>query len=123
MLLTGWFQASGRATLNAQIGPADIAVGGAVLFCAANVMWIMRGRRALGERIRLSLEAFDSDVAGSDHGWSAAPVGEFDLLVAAPGTRHFHRKLCYMVAGRERLENSEEGHRDAGRKPCGVCRP
>jgi hypothetical protein len=125
MFLAGWFQVSGRQTLNAQMGPSEIAVGGAIVFGAANVMWIMKGRRVLGERISLSLDRFGGPDLLAEVATSTLVVSpaDTDRFVAVPGTRHFHRPTCYMAANRDWIEGSEQQQRHAGRQPCGVCRP
>jgi hypothetical protein len=125
MFFAGWFQVSGRQTLNAQMGPSEIALGGAIVFGTANVMWIMKGRRALGERISLNLDRFGGPDVVAQVAPSMGPVSpaDTDRIIAVPGTRHFHRPTCYMAANRDWVEGSEEEQRLAGRQPCGVCRP
>jgi hypothetical protein len=132
-----WYVCAGDASFNAQIGPLDAAVAGLVLCGLGNVMWLMRGRRLLGERRRALLPdvvAAVSTGAGSLRPVSGVPVGAADaeaaaasgesaLFVAGAGMVRFHRPDCALAAGRGWSGLTRAEHAELGRLPCGVCRP
>lgn len=125
MLVVGWFLASSRATLQAQLVPVDIAIAGAILVCMANVLWLLSGRRAVGERMR-QLLAPVGELAYARLLLAGQPIskaGDAERLVAGDGLHHFHRETCVMASGRNwpAFHLSDEGAAD--RVPCSVCLP
>lgn len=128
-----WYICAGDATFSQQIGPADAAIGGVLLAGLGNATWLLRGRRALGERRRALL----ADVIGADepatvtrvsgrpavHEAFAAPdTGA--LFVAGEGLERFHRADCSLATGRQGwLAMTRSDHERAGRRPCDVCSP
>jgi hypothetical protein len=123
VVVVSWYVCSGDASFSKQVGPADAALGGLVLAGLGNAMWLLRGRRALGERRRALLP----DVAAA-----AEPVGRVtrvsgvearpdELLVAGEGMVLFHRPDCALATGRAWRTMTRAEHENAGRHPCGVC--
>jgi hypothetical protein len=137
VIVVAWYICSGDASFNRQIGPLDAAVGGAVLAGLGNVMWLMRGRRAIGERRRALLpDPVEAAIAPVRVGPSAGEVAtgawaddggpaarDPELFVAGQGLVRFHRAECALAVGRSWEPASRQQHEDVGRLPCGVCRP
>jgi hypothetical protein len=129
VIVVAWYVCSGDATFGRQIGPVDVAVGGVVFAGLGNVMWLLRGRRALGERRRALLP--DMAAIGEATGPSAeADVGaagsagvETDLFLGGEGMVRFHRPDCTLAVGRSWAASTRQVHEEAGRLPCGVCDP
>jgi hypothetical protein len=125
VVAVSWYVCAGDASFSKQIGPTDAAIGGLVLAGLGNAMWLLRGRRTLGERRRALLP----DVVVV-----AEPVGRVtrvsgvsearpdELLVAGVGMELFHRPDCALAAGRGWTTMTRAEHEAAGRHPCGVCR-
>lgn len=117
----GWYRSGGVSQLGNQIGDVDLAVVGVTLASVSHAIWLLRGRRAIGERRRLLLGdpvtsepqpiAKSSDVP-------QAPA----RFVAGDNSRFFHRPGCPMAQGRS--WGTEPGEADLSTQiPCGVCRP
>jgi hypothetical protein len=128
VVVVSWYVCSGDASFNRQIGPLDAAVGGMVFAGLGNVMWLLRGRRALGERRRMLL----SDVASVAIKTPSAMTGssvilsvpdDADRFVAGEGLVRFHRASCPLASGREWAAATRLEHAGLGRLPCGVCKP
>jgi hypothetical protein len=119
MIVAAWFVVSGEAQFAEQVGMADLAVGGLLVACAGHVMWVLSGRRAVGERRRFLLGDPGRIVLPADRP-GVAVSGE-EQLVAGAGTKLFHRPNCRLVVGRDWPVTSREELVRAGRVPCGVC--
>ena len=116
--ITGTWLASGDASLSDQIGPADVAVLGLVVFGAANVGWLMRGRRAVGTRMRTQMARLN---VGDVVSLADLDVESSSEFVAVAGLVHFHRPDCHMVRGRTVEQASQSWFVETGRRSCGVC--
>lgn len=128
LIVTGWWMASGQGHLDDQVGPASLAAAGAIVTSVAHVLWILRGRRTVGERMERITNAPWIDSGGIDTGallggQSALPAAPRATLVAAPESQLFHRPSCPMVRGRAWLAAERTQHEMAGRRPCGLCAP
>lgn len=120
-IVAAWFGAGGTATPSQQGFWLQLAIGGFAVSAAGLSLWLLRGRRAVGER-RVALVSLDP---GSEppvaeqpgrgaRGVSAstAPLG----LVRAAGMTHVHHAGCPLMAGKTALSAGlGEG------EPCGVC--
>jgi hypothetical protein len=127
VVVVAWYICSGDASFNRQIGPLDAAVGGLVFAGLGNVMWLLRGRRALGER-RRALLADVADTVISPRSITGVPgagtvADDVGVFVAGDGLLRFHHANCPLAAGREWVAASRLDHETAGRLPCGVCTP
>ena len=125
MLVIGWYLASGRSTFQSQLVPADIAIGGAILVCLANVLWLLNGRQAVGRRMQYLLGSV-AEVVNVDLSTSSSSTSTADgivRLVAGPGLHHFHRENCVMASGRDwpAFHAGDDGAID--RVPCSLCLP
>lgn len=126
-IIAAWFGAAGTASPATQAVWLNVAVAGFVVSAAGFGLWLMRGRRAVGER-RVSLVALAEPESepvevGSRSGTPAvtvmvpggtAPIG----AVRVVGGRLVHDPGCPLVAGKE-LEPVAPG----SGAPCGVCVP
>jgi hypothetical protein len=127
-VVVSWYICSGDDSFNRQIGPLDAAVAGLVLAGLGNVLWLLRARRAVGERRRALLgepraEVFALGSVGGKEGVAGPVAVESDLFVAGEGMARFHRPGCALAAGRPWSLSTRLEHQDRGRLPCGVCRP
>jgi len=120
-----WYICSGDARFNQQIGPLDAAVGGLIFAGGGNVMWLLRGRRALGERRRALMPDLEAAIlpAGSVRPVATSPSDPSDLLVAGDGLVRYHRAACPLASGRSWTGMTRGEHDAMGRQPCGVCQP
>lgn len=119
-IAAAWFAASHAAGLAARGMWLNMAVAGFAVSATGLALWLMRGRRAVGER-RMSLVSLEP-VAPAEPEPAARPVGSGDTgtvrVVRIPGTRHAHDRGCPLVAGK-RVEPATL----ADGAPCGVCMP
>lgn len=130
VIAVAWYVAAGEATFAQQVGPLDAAVAGLLLSGVGNLAWLLHGRRALGERRRLLLP--DLAMAMPDpQSVLVAPLSPpatagtmDDVFLAGEGMERFHRPDCALAAGRTGWTTAtRREHEEAGRRPCGVCRP
>jgi len=133
VIAVAWYVCAGDASFDQQVGPADAAVGGLLLAGIGNAVWLLQGRRALGERRRTLLP----DVAApeptvtrvTDAGAVPMPApgettAQAGLFVAGAGLERYHRPGCALASGRSDWTGMTRAeHEVAGRRPCGVCRP
>ena len=132
VIVVAWYIAAGEATFGQQVGPLDVAVAGLLLSGVGNLAWLLHGRRALGERRRLLLP--DVVEPGADVTAHAVPVSPVpasghaasveDVFLSGEGMERYHRADCALAAGRTGWTTAtRREHEQAGRRPCGVCRP
>jgi hypothetical protein len=130
VIAVAWYVAAGEATFAQQVGPLDAAVAGLLLSGVGNLAWLLHGRRALGERRRLLLP----DLAEATPDPQPVLVGPLstpavaratdEVFLAGEGMDRFHRPGCALAAGRTGWTTAtRRHHEEAGRRPCGVCRP
>ena len=115
VIVIGWYGTSTRGTLNSQVPWADAAIVGAILAGVADCIWLLRGRRAVGEQRRslLTLESCQACTA-------AAPVAASRSggdLVRAAGMTRLHRVDCPLVAGKK----TSVVRRPGSAPRCGIC--
>ena len=132
VVAVSWYLAAGDSSLNQQIGPTDAAIGGVVLAGLSNVGWLLRGRRAIGERRRRLLPEMavpeQVRVIGrstpSEEPLHAAVGTPEAIYLGGEGLERFHRHDCPLAVGRsEWMAATRQAHEQAGRRPCGMCRP
>jgi hypothetical protein len=126
-----WYIAAGEATFGQQVGPIDAALAGLLLSGIGNLAWLLHGRRALGER-RLMLLPDVADALSNEQApaepvvlaGSSSPASQDAVFLAGAGMERYHRPDCALAAGRAGwMTATRTEHEDAGRRPCGVCRP
>src|SRR6185437_4675303 len=93
------------ASFGQQVGPLDAALAGLLLSGVGNLVWLLHGRRAVGERRRLLLP--DVAASAAAHVVVAVPppspastATEADVFLAGEGMERFHRPGCALAAGR-----------------------
>jgi hypothetical protein len=122
-----WYVCAGDASFGQQIGPANVAVAGLLVAGVGNATWLLKGRRALGERRRALLPDFTAPVTRrriSEAPAEADAPAHLEVYMAGDGMERYHRAGCPLAAGRVGWTTmTREQHEDAGRVPCGVCRP
>lgn len=116
-----WFGASGTTSLTTAMGWLNLAVAGFTVAAAGNALWLLRLRRAVGER-RVALVSLDIgldvvDEVTEQHGPTAQATSTAALrLVRVAGTSRVHYADCPLVHGKP-VEAATMGDG----KPCGVC--
>jgi hypothetical protein len=125
LVVAGWWMASGRGRLNDQVGPASLAVAGVILASAGHVVWVLRGRRAVGERMARVASA--QWLAGNPNlpvePDPAVGASTDTLVVAADASTLFHLHGCPLVRDRAWPAVTRASAEAAGRSPCRVCHP
>jgi hypothetical protein len=144
VVAVAWYICAGDVSFSQQIGPTDVAVLGLLLAGLGNVRWLLRGRRALGER-RCSLlpdvpvaeeslaepvlaasvvDPPDIDPTVTDPYGTEVAVTDSALYLGGAGMERYHQSDCFLATGRPDFVALTRGeHEQAGRLPCGVCRP
>jgi hypothetical protein len=132
VVVVSWYVAAGEATFSQQVGPIDAALAGLMLSGIGNLAWLLHGRRSLGERRRLLLPDIAEAttrmaapallVAATSAPALATAVEE--VFLAGEGMERYHRLDCALATGRTAWTTATRRvHEDAGRQPCGICRP
>jgi len=117
LLVLAWWGASATADQSSQIAWINLGVAGVIVSGVGSVLWVLKGRRAVGAR-RLRLLPED---AWPQQAAAAEPAKP--RLVTAAGLTRYHVESCPMVTGKRTRPASAGRHRAAGLHPCGVCRP
>jgi hypothetical protein len=119
-LAAGWWGVTGTRVFDDQVAAARLAAAGVLLALAGFVWLTIRGRRALGLRLR---RVGDPDGGIVDLDAVNAVAGPRSGFVAAADMTRYHRPDCPFAAGKAFTAASVADHEAAGRRPCGVCRP
>lgn len=116
-ILAAWFGASGSPTLTNQVAWLNLAVAGFAIFAIGNCLWLLRGRRAVGERrvALISLEAEEGESPVASTASTAFSTVSLELVRGA-GMARVHYPDCPLVAGKA----LEPAGLSVG-EPCGVC--
>lgn len=119
-IVAAWFGAAGTPTPSQQGLWLQLAVAGFAVSAVGLSLWLLRGRRAVGER-RVALISLDPGGQPAEPAASrgrtrdespTTPVG----LVRAAGMTHLHHADCPLVSGKTvRPSSLGDG------EPCGVC--
>jgi len=116
VILAGWYGASTRGTVSSQVPWAETAIVGAIVAGVADCMWLLRGRRAIGERRRAVLTLETWQARSSSQVVVAAASASADL-VRADGMTRVHRSGCPLVAGKK----TNVVRRPGNAARCGIC--
>lgn len=119
-LIVAWWGVSGTTRLSHQMMWVNVGAAGLLIVGAGNCLWLLAGRRAVGERRRLLLDRYEA-VGGElepPHTNGSGPKP-----VTVTGMRHYHRPGCQLVEGKATSAASVAAHRRARRHPCGMCNP
>lgn len=128
LVAVGGFEAHSQKLFHHQFSWTALATAGAIAVFYGNAVWLLRGRRRIGERMHSLLRSYDPAQArrqavGESGIQSTGRVPDRGELVAPLGATYFHRPRCPLARGRETVSASRAGHAAAGRVPCGVCAP
>ena len=125
--VVGWYVSAGEQTFGRQTTPLVVAMAALLVASAANISWLLAGRRSVGVRRQALLgqppAGTGSRSTGANSGAGGSAHSTSTVLVAQDGLRRFHRADCPLAAGRGWPAASMPEHQAAGRLPCGVCRP
>jgi hypothetical protein len=116
MIFVAWYNASGSGHLATLVAWTNLGVGGIIVSGTANALWLLSGRRAVGERRRWLVE---EPAPMPDE----IPQTKGLRLLAGPGMTRFHLENCPLVVGKAATAASRQQHVADGRRPCGVCEP
>lgn len=120
MLVVGWWGASGTPRQDRQIAWLVVAILGIVVLGIGSFLWLLAGRRALGTRRAVVMDALATRLAAAT-GEEATTVDE--PLVAVAGTVRYHRPDCQLVTGKDIRAATLAAHRRVRRRPCEMCEP
>lgn len=117
-ITTSWYGISGSASTGTQALWLNIGVSGAVIAALGNCVWLLRGRRAVGQR-RAGLVSLAPVTPSGALGMPMEDTVTMPLgWVRVEGTRKVHRVDCPLMSGKA-VELAGPGDGD----PCGVCVP
>jgi hypothetical protein len=122
LIVVAWIEVSGQLTLRAQIPWVDVGVAGIIVAGAGNVLWMLTGRRAVGE-MRRGLTVHLPAAGQATFEDDGLPRAASDQFVAGRRMSHYHRAECPLVEGKRVTLDSHEGHLSAARVACDVCIP
>jgi hypothetical protein len=119
LIVAGWYGASTRGTVSSQGSWVDTAILGAILAGVLDCVWLLRGRRAVGQQRRALITAeswrvtsgVPPQVAGT------ATTGESGPLVRVAGMIRVHHSDCPLVVGKA----TKVVRRPANQPRCGIC--
>jgi len=114
-----WFGADGASSLAQQAMWLNVAVAAFAVSGVGLCLWLMRGRRAVGERRAglVSLDPVDDEPPAAPARVRRGGTGEL-TLVRATGMRRVHDPSCPLVEGKH-VEPATLGDGE----PCAVCEP
>ena len=111
-----WYGASGQGRLSQQIAWLNLSVVGVMIAGGANLMWMARGRRSVGERRRALLSSWDRTGVPVTAAVASARQGDGGL-VRVEGMRFAHTASCPLVAGKALVAVPA----DDPAPRCGIC--
>lgn len=119
LIVAGWYQASGVGAVRTQLAWLNLGVAGLFVAAAANGVWILRGRQAVGQ----AYDELNRSMSMLGVGRRTAPANAVAAseLVRVTGTSLYHRRECPCVSGRETIAGDQADHEREGRAPCEVC--
>lgn len=123
-IVVGWYGASGTAVVEKQVAWLNLAVAGFAIAATGMALWLLRLRRAIGERrsLLIALEpveaVWDDGSTTTFHDESRAESTTSLELVRVAGMRRIHHAGCPLVAGKQ-VEPVGAGDG----QQCGVCSP
>lgn len=114
-----WVGSSGKVQVTDQFVWLNFALVGVVIATAGDAVWIMRGRRAVGLRMR----ALFPD-GPSEEGQAAGDLQQQELVyLSGPDMTRYHEPGCLLIEGKAVTTATPLVHRNAGRRPCEMCHP
>lgn len=123
MVLGAWYVASGQAALGRQVPAVDLAIAGAIVTVSGNAVWLLKGRRRVGQRTNASSLRAGLLLRTTGQPAIADSRAQADELQWVPGLRYFHKETCVLLKARDSEVAPRDEHELAGRYPCPICRP
>lgn len=122
-LVLAWWGASGTGKLNRQVTWMVVGIIAVVVIGVGNFFWLLAGRRAVGVRRGVLLDALDVAVPSGSAALrpGVAVSGRTAAFVAIAGSTRYHVASCLLVRGKPAAALDAEGTRDL--VPCEMCRP
>lgn len=132
-LLVAWFGTSGSVDPSRSAAFTVVGIAAVILQGSANVVWLLRGRRSIGERRAALMEQFlevlpslaqdvPVQVRAARAGTAATPAVTPQQVVAVAAATRYHHPDCQLAVGKADLILADvEEHESAGRVACGVC--
>jgi hypothetical protein len=123
-LLVGWLGVSGEPASARQTGWLNVGIGGIIIAGVGTAVWLMTGRRAVGQRRRQLLPDILLEPPTDALADLVDPVedGRGTTFVVLPGMTRYHLASCELVAGKA-VKPVPAGRAAAALTPCGVCEP
>ncbi|MGH8998784.1 MAG: hypothetical protein ACRDY7_05270 [Acidimicrobiia bacterium] len=115
LLSAAWLGISGTTDFSTQIAWINAGGVGLVGIGAGCALWVVRGRRRVGQRVREEI-LVHAGLAAAGSGVQSETAGE--QFVTGPGMSHYHRPGCQAVAGKPVTSATGQGL-----EPCGLCEP
>lgn len=119
MVLAAWYGSSVTTGPFDQVVWLIVGVLGSIVSAFGGLVWLLNGRRRVGERFWLVAGAIPTGRPAE----LRSAQGDTGLPVAIDGTSTYHRPSCLLVVGKTTRSMSESEHRGAGRAPCRMCSP
>jgi hypothetical protein len=120
-VLTSWYGVSGTAVPARSIRWLVVGIAGVITIGTVNGLWLLAGRRAVGERTALVTRGVEQLLPElSAVGPQPVQTQELGEFVAVTGGSRYHTPDCQLVAGKTVLHGEQAR---ADRLPCGVCAP
>lgn len=122
-IVVAWFGAGGSGNVTHQAMWLNLAVAGFGISALGNCLWLLRGRKAVGER-RVSLISFETmdDEASAPEGGrdgrrpaATQPTASLELVRGA-GMTLVHYRDCPLLVGKP-VQSALPGDG----QPCGMC--
>jgi len=118
----GWYQAAGRIRVAGQMNWTMVSVAGTVAIGLATLLWVLAARRAVEQRLGAVLSGAEQTRMPTTPIVALLP-GADNWVVATENMGRFHRPSCPLTRGKTVRRASRADQEQAGRRPCGVCRP
>lgn len=113
------FYSSNRTDdLASQVRWVNVGVVGVLLLGVGNLLWLITGRRVVGELRRVVVARV---AALASAGTSDTPAVRDESFVSSRSMTKYHLRSCPLVRGKAVRASSLATHDRRGRRPCGVC--
>jgi hypothetical protein len=121
-LVMAWWGASGTGKLDRQVTWMVVGIAAVVVIGVGNFFWLLAGRRAVGVRRGMLLDALD---AATPSPASVLPgvvvAGRTTAHVTIAGSSRYHVPSCLLARGKAVAAVDAAATRDL--VPCEMCRP